>query len=69
MEPKSPTNTEAAPLSRVTKKRTKGETWHVWIERKPVKFTIYTTIAILIGGLVQIVPTLMVKSNIPTIIV
>ncbi len=58
---------EAAPLTKVSKKRTKGETWHVWIERKPVKFAIYTTIAILIGGLVQIVPTLMVKSNIPTI--
>ncbi|CAM1333800.1 cytochrome-c oxidase, cbb3-type subunit I [Tenacibaculum aestuariivivum] len=58
---------EAAPLTKVSKYRTKGEGWHTWLERKPIKLTIYATIAILIGGLVQIVPTLLVKSNIPTI--
>ncbi|CAL2085110.1 cytochrome-c oxidase, cbb3-type subunit I [Tenacibaculum sp. 190524A05c] len=58
---------EAAPLTKVSKYRTKGETWHTWLERKPIKLTIYATIAILIGGLIQIVPTLMVKSNIPYI--
>ncbi|TCP25209.1 cytochrome c oxidase cbb3-type subunit I/II [Tenacibaculum skagerrakense] len=58
---------EAAPLAKVSKYRTKGETWHTWLERKPIKLTIYATIAILIGGLIQIVPTLMVKSNIPYI--
>ncbi len=58
---------EAPALKKVPKHRTKGETWHTWLERKPVKLTIYATIAILIGGIVQIVPTIMVKSNIPTI--
>ena len=58
---------EAAALQRVSKKRVAGEGWHTWLERKPIKLTIYATIAILIGGLVQIVPTIMVKSNIPTI--
>jgi len=58
---------EAPALEKVPSYRTKGEGWHTWIERKPVKFTIYTTIAILIGGLVQIIPVLMVDSNIPTI--
>lgn len=58
---------EAAALTKVPKHRTKGEAWHTWIERKPVKLTIYATIAILIGGVIQIVPTLLVKSNIPTI--
>ncbi len=58
---------EAAPLTKVSKYRTKGETWHTWLERKPVKLTFYATIAILIGGVVQIVPTLMVESNIPYI--
>ncbi|WP_442267578.1 cytochrome-c oxidase, cbb3-type subunit I [Tenacibaculum sp. ZS6-P6] len=58
---------EAAPLTKVSKYRTKGETWHTWLERKPVKLTLYATIAILIGGVVQIVPTLMVESNIPYI--
>lgn len=58
---------EASDLERITPKRMKGEGWHSWLERKPVQFTIFTTIAILIGGIVQIVPTIFVKSNIPTI--
>jgi len=58
---------EAAALTRVSKKRIAGETYHTWLERKPIKLTIFATIAILIGGIVQIVPTILVKSNIPTI--
>jgi cytochrome c oxidase cbb3-type subunit I/II len=37
------------------------------LERKPIQLTILATIAILIGGIIQIVPTLVVKSNIPII--
>jgi cytochrome c oxidase cbb3-type subunit I/II len=58
---------EAAALQRVSKKRVIGEGWHTWLERKPVKLTLLATVAILIGGIVQIIPTLLVKSNIPTI--
>ena len=58
---------EAPALAVISKNRLKGEKWHAWLERKPVQFMIYTTIAILIGGAVQILPTLLVKSNIPTI--
>ena len=58
---------EAAALTKVPKYRTKGEAYHTWLERKPIKLTIYATIAILIGGAIQIIPTLLVKSNIPTI--
>ncbi|WP_298121458.1 cytochrome-c oxidase, cbb3-type subunit I [Flavobacterium sp.] len=58
---------EAPALEVISKNRLKGEKWHAWLERKPVQFMIYTTIAILIGGAVQILPTLLVKSNIPTI--
>ncbi len=58
---------EAAPLKRVSKRRVAGEGWHTWLERKPIKLTIFATIAILIGGVVQIIPTLLVESNIPTI--
>ncbi len=58
---------EAPALSRIKKGRLVGEGWHTWLERKPVQLTILATIAILIGGVVQIVPTIMVKSNIPTI--
>ena len=58
---------EAPALERVSKKRVVGEGWHMWLERRPVQLTLLATIAILIGGIVQIVPTIMVKSNIPTI--
>ena len=58
---------EAAPLQRVTKKQTSKEGYHTWLERRPVKLTIYATIAILIGGMVQIVPSLMVDDYVPVI--
>uniref|UniRef100_UPI0040550858 cytochrome-c oxidase, cbb3-type subunit II n=1 Tax=Yeosuana sp. TaxID=2529388 RepID=UPI0040550858 len=58
---------EAPALERVSKKRLAGEGYHSWLERKPVKFTLLATVAILIGGMVQIIPTILVKSNIPTI--
>lgn len=40
---------------------------HRWLEAKPVAFLIVATIAILIGGIVEFLPTFLVKSNIPTI--
>ena len=58
---------EAAPLTKVTRHRTAKESYHTWLERRPVKLTVFATIAILIGGAIQIIPTLMVESNIPTI--
>ncbi|WP_111683891.1 cytochrome-c oxidase, cbb3-type subunit I [Winogradskyella tangerina] len=58
---------EAPALQRVSKGRVAGEGWHTWLERKPVLLTIYATVAILIGGIVQIIPTIVVESNIPTI--
>jgi cytochrome c oxidase cbb3-type subunit I/II len=58
---------EAAPLSRVTAKRTSGEAYHTWLERRPVKLTIFATIAILIGGMVQIIPSLIVDDYVPVI--
>ena len=44
-----------------------GEHWHRWIERRPVQLLIWSTVVILIGGIIEIVPTMMVKSNTPTI--
>jgi cytochrome c oxidase cbb3-type subunit I/II len=40
---------------------------HRWLEGKPVYFTIASLVVILIGGVVEFVPTFLVKSNIPTI--
>ena len=58
---------EAPALAKITPNRMKGEKFHGWLERKPIQLTVLATIAILIGGIIQIVPTLVVKSNIPTI--
>jgi cytochrome c oxidase cbb3-type subunit I/II len=57
---------EAAPLA-VTEEPEKGEYWHRWIERKPIQLLIGSLIMILIGSLVELIPTFMVKSNVPTI--
>ncbi|WP_343697545.1 cytochrome-c oxidase, cbb3-type subunit I [Flavobacterium sp.] len=58
---------QAPALQRISSSRLSGEKFHSWLERKPIQLTILATIAILIGGIIQIVPTIMVKSNIPTI--
>lgn len=43
------------------------EYWHRGIEGKPIKFMIISLIVVAIGGLAQIIPTMAVKSNVPTI--
>ena len=58
--------TEAAPLVKGEVKHAR-EYWHRKIERKPVRMFIVTFVLILIGGLAEIIPTMLVESNIPTI--
>jgi len=58
---------EAPALIKMASNRVRGEKFHSWLERKPIQLTVLATVAILIGGIVQIVPTIVVKSNIPTI--
>lgn len=41
--------------------------WHAVLERKPVMMLVLSLIVVAIGGLVELVPTFLVKSNIPTI--
>ncbi|MCB0272034.1 MAG: cytochrome-c oxidase, cbb3-type subunit I [Bdellovibrionales bacterium] len=43
----------------------KGHSWHHVLEGKPLLFTILTLIAILIGGMVQIIPAVTVKDAVP----
>lgn len=43
--------------------------WHRWFERKPIPLLIGSLVVILIGSLVELVPTFMVRSNVPTIAV
>jgi cytochrome c oxidase cbb3-type subunit I/II len=58
---------EAPALEPIKSSRLPGETWHYALERKPIQFTIFALIVILIGGAIEIIPTIVVKSNIPTI--
>ncbi len=47
---------------------THGKTyWHRWIERRPLQMLVFSLIAVAIGGLIEMIPTFLVKSNIPTI--
>ncbi len=57
----------APALEKMSKKRLPGETAHRWVERRWVPFTIWAFVAIIIGSIIEIVPMLMVKSNVPTI--
>jgi len=58
---------QAPALEKEYTKSSKESYVHRWLESRPVQFSILATIAILIGGIVEIVPTFLVKSNIPTI--
>jgi cytochrome c oxidase cbb3-type subunit I/II len=40
---------------------------HRWLEAKPVTFTVLAVVAVLIGGLIEIIPMYLVKQNVPTI--
>jgi cytochrome c oxidase cbb3-type subunit I/II len=47
---------------------TGGDTyWHRWIERKPIQLLLVSLVVILIGSMVELIPTFMVDSNVPTI--
>jgi len=41
--------------------------WHRVLERKPMKFMVLSLIVILIGGMIEMMPTFTIESNIPTI--
>jgi cytochrome c oxidase cbb3-type subunit I/II len=56
-----------APALEKTYVKHKGEHWHRWIERKPTPMLILSLIVILIGAAVELIPTFLVKSNVPTI--
>ncbi|MEZ0607587.1 cytochrome-c oxidase, cbb3-type subunit I [Fibrella sp. WM1] len=57
-----------APALAKTYVATGGDTfWHRWFERKPIPLLIGSLVMILIGSLVELIPTFMVRSNVPTI--
>jgi len=56
---------EAPAIHKDTKEE--NEHWHRLIERRPVQMMVLSLVVILIGGIVEMIPTFLVKSNIPTI--
>ncbi len=41
--------------------------WHRWIEARPIQMLVFSLVAVAIGGVLELIPTFLVKSNIPTI--
>ena len=59
--------TAEAPPMELKKDPFKPGTRHRWLEGKPLQFIVAALVVILIGGIVEMVPTFLIKSNIPTI--
>jgi cytochrome c oxidase cbb3-type subunit I/II len=59
---------QAAPLRKDEKLVGSQDPWgHRWLESKPLILTALATVAVLIGGLVEVIPMYLIKSNVPTI--
>lgn len=57
---------QAMPLEPVHTVAKEGA-WHRRLERKPIQFMVIALIVILIGSVIELMPTLTISSNIPTI--
>lgn len=58
---------EEAEAPALEEKVIKGGYWHRVLERKPIVFSVLTLVAILIGGVLELIPSFLIKSNVPTI--
>ena len=58
---------EAPALINTQKRSAAGETIHRWLERRGVRFALLVFAALIVGGIVEIIPMLKVQSNIPKI--
>ncbi len=58
---------EEVEVSPMIKTAHTGGHWHRVLESKPILFTSLALVAIIIGGVIELVPTFLIKSNIPTI--
>ncbi|WP_298298613.1 cytochrome-c oxidase, cbb3-type subunit I [Hydrotalea sp.] len=57
---------EAPALPKILETHSK-QYWHRWIEARPIQMLIFSLIAVAIGGIIEMVPTFLIKSNLPTI--
>jgi cytochrome c oxidase cbb3-type subunit I/II len=59
---------EAPALPKIQQEKAKSFlSWHRLLESRPMQFTVIAVVLVLIGGLLEIIPTFAIKSNIPTI--
>lgn len=59
---------EAPALVKIQPEKAKSFlSWHRLLESRPMQFTVLSLVLVLIGGLLEIIPTFAIKSNIPTI--
>jgi cytochrome c oxidase cbb3-type subunit I/II len=56
---------QAAPLPRLP--HAARTPWHRALESNPVRFSVLTFVAVFIGGVIEFVPTALVRANVPTI--
>lgn len=60
-------NEDAQAVSHRDETDPQGTYWHRVLEGKPIQFAVLSLVAVVIGGVVEYVPTVLIKSNIPTI--
>lgn len=58
---------ESLPLTPAFVPHGSDRSWHRRLERRPMQFLVISLIVILVGGMVEMMPTFMVSSNVPTI--
>jgi cytochrome c oxidase cbb3-type subunit I/II len=56
-----------APPRPVAHVKHSGEHWHRWIERRPMQLLFWSLIAVVIGGLIEIFPMVLIDENVPKI--
>ena len=58
---------QAAPLALTTDDHDSKGYWHRKVERRPFQMLIVSLLLVSIGGLVELIPTFVIQSNVPTI--
>jgi cytochrome c oxidase cbb3-type subunit I/II len=58
---------QAAPLQKTFVPEGGDRFWHRWFERKPIPLLIGSLVVVLIGTVIELIPTFTVESNVPTI--
>ena len=60
-------NEEVQAPARVAPEKHAGEHWHRWIERRPIQMLVASAVLVLIGGIIEIFPMMVIDENVPKI--